>query len=146
MITKQFRIIVALLTLTATVSLPVSGGQVLRKAKPLKLELPPVYLSASVHQTVGSSGTSNWGGPVCKVVIVVRNNTGAAIRKGTTINWSVIGRNPYAQPARKGSFTLEDALPSGAQSRGSADGVPCVYVPAAEVRAWYVPVAMPPVY
>jgi hypothetical protein len=140
MIIKHFRITVGLLALGAIASLPIAAGQDVRKVnpKPSKMQLPPVNLTA----TAQSFPTGGWAFLSCKAVITVRNNTAAVIPAGTTIYWSI----KSGQSEKKGSFVLEEPLPSGGGTRGgTVPGTPCNNNPAFAVKSWYIPKAMPPV-
>jgi hypothetical protein len=143
MITNLFRITVAILALASTAPLPISAGQVVRRKvepAPKKMQLPSVYLRTYAHLPAVRTGSP------CVVDICVTNQTRVEIPRGTTIYWSIRGGGFLQLPEIKGSFVLEKALINAAPTVcRTAAGVACSYVPPADVKAWYIPKAMPPV-
>jgi hypothetical protein len=124
MITKQYRVTVALLVLAAMASLPASAGQVARKAEPLKIG-KIVQLTAFYEF-----------GPTPK--LKVKNYTSYSVPRGTRINWSVTGRGTSNNQLYelKGSFTLPFTLVPGNPAYVHTEGVPQLHE--AKPKAWYV--------
>lgn len=135
MITKQFRITIALLALTALASLPVWAGQVV-KAQPEQKKTPllvpaegPLHLRCSVEKLAKA-----------QIELLIFNQTARTIRRGTVISWQITQKV-------QGSFVLKHDVASGKSYRTSVQPTPpgteFFFNPQPEppipVRAWYNP-------
>lgn len=142
MITKRFRIALALLALGTQASFQISAGQSVKpkaKPEPMPMSLQKTYLPAFA-QIFPWSGESLFS---CKAVIAARNNTSAVIPAGTMIVWSL--ESAFGKESH-GSFVLEEPLQSGAAIRiATVLGVLCSKTVAHPPKAYYIPKAMPPV-
>ena len=129
MITRHYRITVALLTLVAMASLAVSAGQTFRKVDPT-----PMKMGRAIHLTAVYKFNQS-GGPR----LSIHNSTNSLIPQGTRINWSIAGRThdpngPELQVEKKGSFILQPGLPTNNHVVIS-EGLPHLYE--AKPNAWY---------